>query len=124
MKVRIGNPRRKWKLRDIVVVHDYDTWNLSQTLAAIIAPALKRYVEVSDRYIEIDEPRFSNGMTKRQAVVECAWAFQEIATEAEADSIYAAKLTDTATCEKLDELEERMQRALELFAEIYKTLWN
>lgn len=119
MEVKIGNyPKNVEDRKVFVEVSDHDTFSLDVTLAEIILPSLKKYLEVSDKTINLDEPRFSGGLTKRQAVMECIWVFNEIITNAE-----EGKIIDSLH-PNLTYLEERKQKALNLFAEIYTSLWT
>jgi hypothetical protein len=43
LKIDIGKYRKNRKIN--IKIHDYDTWNLDDTLALIIAPALKKFKE-------------------------------------------------------------------------------
>lgn len=107
MKVNIGRYYKNGKDRKVsITVDDYDTWNLDVTLAEVILPALKKYLEVSDKIICLDVPRYSGGLTERQAIEECIWTFDKIATSIG------------------DGEKERVQKGLNLFAEIYLSLWN
>lgn len=126
MKVKIGNyPGGGLNRKVFVEVSDHDTFNLDITLAEIILPALKKYLEVSDKLINLDEPMFSGGLTKRQAVTECIWVFNEITTYAEEEKIIDLSIGCFDLLQpNLTYLEERKQKALNLFAEIYTSLWN
>jgi len=68
---------------------------------------------------------FSGGLTKRQAVTECIWVFNEITTYAEEEKIIDLSIGCFDLLQpNLTYLEERKQKALNLFAEIYTSLWN
>jgi len=88
VKVKIGNyPKNDSGRKVFVEVSEHDTFNLDATLAEIILPSLKKYLEVSDKMIDLDEPMFSGGLTKRQAVTECIWVFNEILENTEEEKI-------------------------------------
>lgn len=109
MKVNIGRYYKNGKDRKVsITVDDYDTWNLDVTLAEVILPALKKYLEVSDKIIDLDIPKFSGDLTERQALEECISAFDKIVTWDFEDE---------------DDF-EKVQRGLNLFAEIYLSLWS
>jgi len=126
VKVKIGNYPKNGSGRKVFVeVSEHDTFNLDATLAEIILPSLKKYLEVSDKLINLDEPKFSGGLTQRQAVTECVWVFNEIITNAEEEKIIDLSIGCFDLLHpNLTYLEERKQKALNLFAEIYTSLWN
>jgi hypothetical protein len=139
MKVSIGRPPKDTKKirRMSVVIHDHDTWSLDSTLAAVIWPALEKYLEVSKKIIVMDVPDEEyGGLTLEQAVTELIWVFREISTGDEENRIISEHFIEDGGADvgwfrdpevmhdRQNALAERLRSGLRLFAATYFHLWN
>jgi hypothetical protein len=114
------------KQRISVRIDSHDVWNLDSTLAHIIVPALKKYLEETHSYGYVDnedvpeslrvENKFSPeerlGVTRWEYVIrEMIFAFETILED---EDIFEDKST----------VLNRQENGLRLFAKYYRGLWS
>lgn len=123
MRVHIGPyPRDADIPRQVSVELDpHDTWNLDHTLALIIAPALRRFRDMTHSFPgdfhRDDDLEGEAGMAAWQAALDkMIAAFESVAI--------GYDVTDPANADSHTAREAALQEGLALFARYYSDLWD
>lgn len=136
MKIDIGNYVKYPKKRKIKIkIHNYDTYDLRSTLAIVIAASLKKFKKNKCGIPMFCFPQLEDYSPTEQeeTIAKNNWdaildsmifAFDELAQEKEENKIYDMNLSPEQTKKELDELREKVQEGLDLFAKHYKSLWS
>ena len=90
-----------------IEIENHDLWNLDETLASIIAIAMEEYIKEADEFHE-QRPH------RKEELHKIAWAMHQIANSNK--YVYSGG--------QFDELhQQRIKEGLNLFAELFTTLW-
>lgn len=125
MKVDIGDyDYAEDAEREISIeIHKYDTWNLDNTLALVILPALKLFKKETKSYPpELTETGWD------ELLDEMIWTFENFVEDQE-DQFYETNANGELSFKNVDYeglkvYHQRIQDGLELFGKYYRHLWS
>lgn len=100
--------KRKRKMK--IHIHNFDVWNMDNTLAHIIVPMLKKFKEQSKSHpANISEKKWNDILD------QMIWSFEQIIEGLDADVVH-----DLSPAEYT----KRIDDGLKLFAKYYRELWS
>jgi hypothetical protein len=141
MKVNIGDWQKSVRREINITIQDFDTYNLDETLAMIIYPALLQFKATKtgmpmkiamvtnhdqqcfdffeDEHI-VQADSWTKGLSDWDEILDkMIWAFDQIIKR---DNL--AKYVSVHDTKGLEMHEARIQEGLELFGKHYRSLWN